>query len=112
MSAEPILVTDRARRMSVRIHENTQGEGRGNFLLSRNRTQSRAPAARRCGIICLMVSKVLMSRRESRSRLPVWQTGDAPDFFDSAMQVVPAAEVFPGPRARFHPKWFKPRKNL
>jgi hypothetical protein len=68
--------------MSLRSYENTQCEGRGNFLFTRKHAYSRMRAAQQRCSIHHMVSKVLMSRRESVSRLSGLQRSDASDFFD------------------------------
>jgi hypothetical protein len=62
MSAEPILVTDRAPEMSVRTNENTQGEGRSNFFNARCAVAPAHDGEAHCARNQWMVSNVLMSR--------------------------------------------------
>ena len=112
MSAEPILVPDRVRRSAVRTYENTHGEGRGNFLFARNHARALTRTAHPRCRVHHMVSKVLMSRRESVSRHRILRPAQRRIFFDSKMQDVAVAELFPGPCGPYDPKWFRTRKNF
>ena len=90
MSAEPILVPDRARDALAQFQKYTRRRAE-QFFYTTMRLCARACLTRRALENRRMVSKVLMSRQESESRLRREQSRGLFSFFNQRMPETPAA---------------------